>query len=102
MSCLLTPSLTGRAQFVGDEGKAVVQKAESFVFGLALAGQINGLLAQATVELNHVGTQNGRFLEVCHHKFLLGVVAENPLSPFDFYHDYSKSAIKTFLVSVCK
>lgn len=64
---------------MGDEGEAVVQEVGSFVFGLALAGQINWLLAGVTVKFNHVGTQNGHFLEVCQYHFLFGVLAGNLL-----------------------
>lgn len=42
---------------MGDEGKVVVQEVGSFIFCLASAEKINGLLAQVTVKLNHVGTQ---------------------------------------------
>lgn len=56
----------------------MVQGAGSFVFGLALARQISGLLAQVAVELNRIGTQNGHFLEVCCQNLLLGLVAGTP------------------------
>lgn len=49
---------------MGDEGEAVVQEVGSFFFGLALARQINGLLAQVTVELNHVATKNAHWMSV--------------------------------------
>lgn len=39
----------------------MVHEVGSFVFGLASAGQINGLLAHVTVGLNHAGTLNRAF-----------------------------------------